>query len=72
MQNLQLTFDWHYLGQKEGEDFVAFSEYMNFKTEKVQPTFVGIQVEQERQNLDHPQVAVDAATLSVNQAKVGN
>ena len=57
---------------KISQNFVSFSEYINFKTGKVQPTFVGIQVEQERQNLDHPQVAVDDATLSVNQAKVGN
>ena len=27
MQNLHLTFDWHYIQQ----NFVAFSEYMNFK-----------------------------------------
>ena len=26
LQNLHLTFDWHYIGQ----NFVAFSEYMNF------------------------------------------
>ena len=56
--------------QKKGENWVALPTTL--PSEKVQPTFVGIQVEQERQNLDHPQVAVDAATLSVNQAKVGN
>ena len=29
-----LTFNWHYIGQNQGEDFakfVVFSEYMNFK-----------------------------------------
>ena len=34
MQNLHLTFDWHYIGQI-GEDLqncVAFSEYINFNT----------------------------------------
>ena len=24
LQNLHLTFDWHYIGQKEGEDFAKF------------------------------------------------
>ena len=28
MRNLHLTFDWHYIGQKQ--NFVGFSEYMNF------------------------------------------
>ena len=34
LQNLHLTFDWHYIGQI-GEDLqncVAFSEYINFNT----------------------------------------
>ena len=34
MQNLHLTFDWYYIGQSKVEisqNFVAFSEYMNFK-----------------------------------------
>ena len=34
LQNLHLTFDWHYIGQSKVEisqNFVAFSEYMNFK-----------------------------------------
>lgn len=54
--------------QRKGEKWVALPTTL--PTGQVQPTFVGIQVEQERQNVDHPQV--DAATLSVNQAKVGN
>ena len=54
--------------QKKGENWVALPTTL--PSEKVQPTFVGIQVEQERQKVD--QVAVDAATLSFNQAKVGN
>ena len=32
-QNLHLTLDWHYIGQKWGgvsQNFVAFSECMNF------------------------------------------
>ena len=24
MRNLHLTFDWHYIGQKQGEDFAKF------------------------------------------------
>ena len=24
MQNLHLTFDWHYIGQKKGKDFAKF------------------------------------------------
>ena len=24
LQNLQLTFDWHYIGQKQGGDFTKF------------------------------------------------
>ena len=30
LQNLQRRFDWHYIGQIFGQNFVAFSEYMNF------------------------------------------
>ena len=56
--------------QKKGENWVALPTTL--PSEKVQPTFVGIQVEQERQKVDHSQVAVDATTLPVNQAKVGN
>ena len=54
--------------QRKGENWVALPTTL--PTGQVQPTFVGIQVEQEKQNVDHPQV--DTATLSVNQAKVGN
>ena len=54
--------------QRNGENWVALPTTL--PTGKVQPTYVGIQVEQEKQNVDHPQV--DAAILSVNQAKVGN
>ena len=32
LQNLHLTFDWHYIGQKTSQNFVAFSEFMNFKS----------------------------------------
>ena len=52
--------------QRKGGNWVALPTTLT--TEQVQPTFVGIQVEQERRNVDNPQVAVGAATLSVNHA----
>ena len=45
LRNLPLTFDYSTYGQKLGEDFaklqnfVAFSEYMNFKKEKRKESF---------------------------------
>ena len=35
LRNLHLTFDWHHIGKskwKISQNFVAFSEYMNFRT----------------------------------------
>ena len=37
LQNLHYRFDWHYIGQIYSEisqNFVTFSEYMNFKSQK--------------------------------------
>ena len=39
LPNLHITFDWHYITQdkskvKISQNFVAFSEYMNFKQKK--------------------------------------
>ena len=28
MRNLHLTFDWHYIGQKKGEDFAKFLDLL--------------------------------------------
>ena len=28
LQNLHIAFDWHYIGQKEGEDFAKFCGFL--------------------------------------------
>ena len=35
-------YDWHYIGQKLGEDFVAFSEYVNFKSFGLENNWRGV------------------------------
>ena len=45
LRNLHQLFDWQYIGQIIGEisqNFVASSEYMNFK-QRVRPHFVSYQ-----------------------------
>ena len=39
LQNLHQLFDWKYIWQIYGGDFVAFSEYLSFK---ILPTIDGI------------------------------
>ena len=51
MRNLHLTFDWHYIGRnkvKISQNFVAFSEYMNFTNNeaKVYGNKIGLLTEQ--------------------------